>query len=210
MKELWLAKVNMLNQTHTITCFSTLPSQSTSAALTWFATKLCPLSPCLFLFLGCCLLPHQAMSLATSDTVASVAELLDRVRACIGNVSPGTMVSLTIDVVSGGQRRVLCLAVRPDDCAALSSADPLLPSLHIQPSEQSTTPICVNAEVAKEHSEAASRNTEQQLVQDELVDMDMEMESETGEERDEETNREEQLAWTSVRSRQPSAPWQKA
>ena len=117
------------------------------------------------------------MSLAASDTVASIAELLDRVRACIGNVSPGTMVSLTIDVASGGQRRVLCLAVKPDDCVAPLSTDPLPTSLHNQPSEQSTASICVSAELDMEDSEAASRNTEQQRVQDELVDMEMEMES---------------------------------
>ena len=183
----------MLNQTHTVpfhcTCFSTLPSQSTCTAphsrgLPRSCDPDAPSLTVISLSSGCCVLSHQPMSLSTSDTVASIAELLDRVRACIGNVSPGTMVSLTIDVASGGERRVLCLAVQPDDCAAPSSADPLPPSLRNQPSEQSTAPNCVNAEQVLEDNEASSHNTEQQRVQDELVDV--EMESETGDDRREE------------------------
>lgn len=84
----------------TVTCFSTLPSQSLSQRALFHTQVVChkavtrTLQPSLSTLIleasGRCSLPHQAMSLATSDTVASVAELLDRVRACIGNVSPGT------------------------------------------------------------------------------------------------------------------------
>ena len=136
-------------------------------------------SPALYLSLPCCLLLRQPMPLATFDTVVSIGELLDRVRACIDDVSPDTIVSLTIDVASGGERRVLRLAVKPVDNLAPLSTSPFQTSSCTSPSEHSTAPLCVDTAMMEEDSEVGGHNkSDQQQEQEELVEMEREMKEE--------------------------------
>ena len=74
------------------------------------------------------------MSLATSHTVSSLHELLDQVRACVGDVSPGVTVSLTIDVAGRCERTVFRLAVAAEDSFGHS------PAGHLSTSPRTTSP----------------------------------------------------------------------
>ena len=111
------------------------------------------------------------MSLITSGTVGSVQELLDRVRACIGDVSPGTIVSLTIDVANGGERRVLRLAVKADDNVVDSPANPLHTSPCATPAEHSPAPLCDDTNMVEDGSEVRGQaSLNQQEEREELLE----------------------------------------
>ena len=89
------------------------------------------------------------MSAATANTVSSLQELLDQVRACIGDVSPGVIVSLTIDVTNREERRVLRLAVNADDC----DINPPANHLHTSPCTTSSPPLRNDTDMDQEASE---------------------------------------------------------
>ena len=109
------------------------------------------------------------MSLTTIDAVVSIGELLDRVRECIGDVSLDTSVSLTIEVVRGGERQVLRLTVKPDDTLAPVSTSP-------HPSEHSTAIPSIGTKATVTDSEVGDRtNPDQQM---EPTELDREMKEE--------------------------------
>ena len=119
------------------------------------------------------------MSLTTSDTVGSIQQLLDRIRACIGDVSPGTIVSLTIDVANSGERRVLRLAVKPDDNVAHLPASPLHTSPCTISAEQSTALLCDDTSMAEEDSEVSGQaSLNRQEEREELLEAEREAKEE--------------------------------
>ena len=116
------------------------------------------------------------MSLTISDTVGSVQELLDRVRACVGDVSPGTIVSLTIDVANSGERRVLRLAVKAADNVVDSPASPLHTVPCTTSAEHSPAPLCEDTSMVEEGSEVRGQTSlNPQEERDELREAEREM-----------------------------------
>ena len=120
-----------------------------------------------------------------SDAILTKEELLGRIRASIGSIASGTILSITINVESTEERIIFRFAITPEDNITLLSAGQSITSQCTLPTERSTEALSNDTEVHAEESKTGDGKQEQ--AEDEMEE-DQKQEEQDGAVDDMDTN----------------------